>query len=126
MQEEIFGPILPVLTYEKLEDALSWINQRPKPAPLQNRFLHLFVLGGREENQALLQEKFDKIFSTGSVAVGKQVMESAARHLTPVTLELGGKSPCIVEKSSKIRLAARRIVFGKFINCGSNLLCWIT
>lgn len=84
------------------------------------------VLGGREENQALLQEKFDKIFSTGSVAVGKQVMESAARHLTPVTLELGGKSPCIVEKSSKIRLAARRIVFGKFINCGSNLLCWIT
>ena len=79
-----------------------------------------------EENQALLQEKFDKIFFTGSVAVGKQVMESAARHLTPVTLELGGKSPCIVEKSSKIRLAARRIVFGKFINCGSNLLCWIT
>lgn len=70
------------------------------------------VLGGREENQALLQEKFDKIFFTGSVAVGKQVMESAARHLTPVTLELGGKSPCIVEKSSKIRLAARRIVFG--------------
>lgn len=57
------------------------------------------VLGGREENQALLQEKFDKIFSTGSVAVGKQVMESAARHLTPVTLELGGKSPCIVEKA---------------------------
>ena len=48
------------------------------------------------------------------------------KHLTPVTLELGGKSPCIVEKSSKIRLAARRIVFGKFINCGSNLLCWIT
>ena len=84
------------------------------------------VLGGREENQVLLQEKFDKIFFTGSVAVGKQVMESAARHLTPVTLELGGKSPCIVEKSSKIRLAARRIVFGKFINCGSNLLCWIT
>lgn len=57
------------------------------------------VLGGREENQALLQEKFDKIFFTGSVAVGKQVMESAARHLTPVTLELGGKSPCIVEKA---------------------------
>lgn len=84
------------------------------------------VLGGREENQALLQEKFDKIFFTGSAAVGKQVMESAARHLTPVTLELGGKSPCIVEKSSKIRRAARRIVFGKFINCGSNLLCWIT
>ena len=54
------------------------------------------VLGGREENQALLQEKFDKIFFTGSVAVGKQVMESAARHLTPVTLELGGKSPCSV------------------------------
>ena len=70
------------------------------------------VLGGREVAVlsfiALMNEKFDKIFFTGSVAVGKQVMESAARHLTPVTLELGGKSPCIVEKSSKIRLAARR------------------
>lgn len=76
------------------------------------------VTGGRAENQALLEQKFDKIFFTGSTTVGKLVMKSAAEFLTPVTLELGGKSPCIVEKTSKIELAARRIVFGKFVNCG--------
>ena len=76
------------------------------------------VTGGRAENQALLRQKFDKIFFTGSKEVGKEVMRKAAEHLTPVTLELGGKSPCIVEKSAKIGLAARRIVFGKFLNCG--------
>lgn len=76
------------------------------------------ITGGREENRALLAQKFDKIFFTGSISVGKYVMESAARYLTPVALELGGKSPCIVEKSCNIRLAAKRIVFGKFINCG--------
>lgn len=61
---------------------------------------------------------FDKIFFTGSVAVGKEVMRRAAERLTPVTLELGGKSPCIVDKTADIPLAARRIVFGKFLNCG--------
>ena len=76
------------------------------------------VTGGRAENQALLRQKFDKIFFTGSKEVGKEVMRCASEHLTPVTLELGGKSPCIVEKSAKISLAARRIVFGKFLNCG--------
>lgn len=76
------------------------------------------VTGGRAENQALLKQKFDKIFFTGSKEVGKEVMRCASEHLTPVTLELGGKSPCIVEKTAKISLAARRIVFGKFLNCG--------
>ena len=76
------------------------------------------VLGGRKENSALLDMPFDKIFFTGSVAVGKEVMRHAAERLTPVTLELGGKSPCIVGKSANIRLAARRIVFGKYLNCG--------
>lgn len=76
------------------------------------------ILGGREENEELLNQKFDYIFFTGSIAVGKIVMEKAARHLTPVSLELGGKSPCIVEKTADISLAARRIVFGKFLNCG--------
>ena len=76
------------------------------------------VTGGRAENQALLRQKFDKIFFTGSKEVGKEVMRKAAEYLTPVTLELGGKSPCIVEKTAKISLAARRIVFGKFLNCG--------
>ncbi len=76
------------------------------------------VTGGRAENTCLLNEHFDYIFFTGSQAVGKEVMQHAARYLTPVTLELGGKSPCIVERSANIRLAAKRIVFGKYLNCG--------
>ncbi len=76
------------------------------------------VTGGRAENGFLLQQRFDRIFFTGSQSVGKEVMRQAARYLTPVLLELGGKSPCIVEKSADIKLAARRIVFGKFLNCG--------
>ena len=76
------------------------------------------VTGGRTENTCLLREHFDYIFFTGSQAVGKEVMRNAAEHLTPVTLELGGKSPCIVDQSANIRLAARRIVFGKYLNCG--------
>lgn len=76
------------------------------------------VTGGRAENTCLLNEHFDYIFFTGSQAVGKEVMKHAAAHLTPVTLELGGKSPCIVDKTANIKLAAKRIVFGKFLNCG--------
>ena len=76
------------------------------------------ITGGREENAYLLEQKFDYIFFTGSKSVGRLVQEKAARHLTPVTLELGGKSPCIVDKSANIALSARRIVFGKFLNCG--------
>lgn len=76
------------------------------------------VTGGREENINLLKERFDYIFFTGSQAVGKEVMARAAAHLTPVTLELGGKSPCVVEKSADLKLAAKRIVFGKYLNCG--------
>ncbi len=76
------------------------------------------VTGGREENQFLLDADFDYIFFTGSQAVGKEVLRHAAEHLIPVTLELGGKSPCIVERTADIELAARRIVFGKFLNCG--------
>ena len=76
------------------------------------------ITGGRAENQHLLGESFDYMFFTGSPAVGKEVMRHAAENLTPVTLELGGKSPCVVTKSAKLKLAARRIVFGKFLNCG--------
>ena len=76
------------------------------------------ITGGRAENQCLFEEKFDYIFFTGSQAVGKEVMRHAANYLTPVTLELGGKSPCIVDSTAKIELAAKRIVFGKFLNCG--------
>ena len=76
------------------------------------------VRGGREENASLLEKKFDFIFFTGSQSVGKEVLVHAARHLTPAVLELGGKSPCIVDETAKIELAARRIVFGKYLNCG--------
>ncbi len=76
------------------------------------------VTGGRAENTALLEEKWDKIFFTGSKAVGRTVLEKAAAHLTPCTLELGGKSPVIVDQEAKVEVAARRIVFGKFLNCG--------
>ena len=76
------------------------------------------VTGGRAENTALLEQKFDFVFFTGSQAVGKEVLRHTAEYLTPTVLELGGKSPCIVDSSANIKLAAKRIVFGKFLNCG--------
>lgn len=74
--------------------------------------------GDSEVSKDLLNQKFDYIFFTGGGLVGRIVMEKAAKNLTPVTLELGGKSPCIVDKSANIRLAAKRIAFGKFLNAG--------
>lgn len=76
------------------------------------------VCGEKEVTQELLEEKFDYIFFTGSVAVGRIIMSAAAKHLTPVTLELGGKSPCIVDETADLPLAAKRIVWGKFMNGG--------
>ena len=76
------------------------------------------VTGGRQENSALLEQKFDFVFFTGSQAVGKEVLRHTAENLTPAILELGGKSPCIIDSSAKIRLAAKRVVFGKYLNCG--------
>ena len=76
------------------------------------------VEGGRDINQELLDQKFDYIFFTGSKDVGKLVLEKAAQHITPVTLELGGKSPCIIDKSANLEISARRLVFGKFLNLG--------
>ncbi|HDK7169147.1 TPA: aldehyde dehydrogenase [Clostridium botulinum] len=76
------------------------------------------VTGGVKVSEALLKEKFDYIFYTGGINVGKIVMRAAAEHLTPITLELGGKSPCIVDKDANIDLAARRITWGKFLNAG--------
>lgn len=80
------------------------------------------ITGGRAENAALLEQKFDFIFFTGSQNVGKEVLRHAAEFLTPVVLELGGKSPCIVDESADIRLAAKRIVFGKYLNCGQTCI----
>jgi aldehyde dehydrogenase (NAD+) len=76
------------------------------------------VEGGVAETQALLAERWDHIFYTGNGRVGRIVMEAAAKHLTPVTLELGGKSPCLVDEDVDLDVAARRIVWGKFLNCG--------
>ncbi len=76
------------------------------------------VEGGRAENTALLEQRFDYIFFTGGVTVGKLVMEKASRYLTPVTLELGGKSPCIIDRTADLKVAAKRLAFGKYLNGG--------
>ena len=76
------------------------------------------ITGGRQENSDLLKAKFDFVFFTGSQTVGREVLRHTAEHLTPAVLELGGKSPCIVDDTAKIDLAAKRIVFGKYLNCG--------
>lgn len=92
-------------------------------------YVHV-VEGGRRENAALLDGHFDYIFFTGSPEVGKAVMTAAAKHLTPVTLELGGKSPVIVAPDADIDLAAKRIVWGKFLNAGQTCVApdhvWVT
>lgn len=76
------------------------------------------VMGGRKENETLLDKKFNMIFFTGSQSVGKEVLRRASEKIIPVVLELGGKSPCIVDNTAKLKLVAKRIVFGKYLNCG--------
>ncbi|KAA0701942.1 Fatty aldehyde dehydrogenase [Triplophysa tibetana] len=80
------------------------------------------VTGGVPETQELLKQRFDHIFYTGNSTVGKLVLEAAARHLTPVTLELGGKSPCYIDRNCDIAVACRRITWGKFANCGQTCI----
>ena len=92
---------------------------------INNNFDPSFITvieGGIETNQALLAEKFDHIFFTGGTAIGKIVMAAAAKHLTPVTLELGGKSPCIVDATCDLEITAKRIIWGKFYNCGQTCI----
>jgi aldehyde dehydrogenase (NAD+) len=84
---------------------------------------HVTVIEGEVAVAArLLRERWDYIFFTGSIAVGKIVAKAAAEHLTPATLELGGKNPCIVDETAIVKLAAKRIVWGKFINCGQTCI----
>jgi len=90
-------------------------------ARFDSDYLHV-TTGGKETVQALLEIPFDHIFFTGSTTVGKIVYEAAAKHLTPVTLELGGKSPTIIEKTAKLDVAARRIVYGKYLNAGQTCI----
>ncbi|WP_432223058.1 aldehyde dehydrogenase [Flavobacterium sp. TMP13] len=80
------------------------------------------VQGGVEVSEELLKKRWDYIFFTGSVAVGKIVAKAAAEHLTPTTLELGGKNPCIIDETANLKLAAKRIVWGKFINAGQTCI----
>ncbi|MBT7305119.1 MAG: aldehyde dehydrogenase [Bacteroidetes bacterium] len=80
------------------------------------------IQGGVQETTELLKQKFDKIFFTGSTTVGKIIYKAAAEHLTPVTLELGGKSPVIITKDANIKMAAKRIVWGKFLNAGQTCI----
>jgi aldehyde dehydrogenase (NAD+) len=80
------------------------------------------VQGGIEESQILLSQKFDMIFFTGSTKTGRIILQQAAKYITPVCLELGGKSPCIVDESANIELAAKRIIWGKFINAGQTCI----
>ncbi|MBQ3022476.1 MAG: aldehyde dehydrogenase [Clostridia bacterium] len=123
-----------LLTIEPLADAIAAGNTAiVKPSaysPETSKVIHKIlteifpaefvavVTGGRAENAELLDKKFDLVFFTGSQNVGKEVLRRCSEHLTPAVLELGGKSPCIVDSSAKIKLAAKRIVFGKYLNCG--------
>ncbi len=84
-------------------------------------YLHV-IAGGVEETQALLKEKFDYIFFTGGTSIGKIIYQAAAKHLTPVTLELGGKSPCIVDRDTHLQHTAKRIMWGKFVNAGQTCI----
>ena len=123
-----------LLTIDPLADAIAAGNTAivkpsaysPKTSELVKKIIEeifepqyvAVVTGGRDENACLLEQKFDFIFFTGSSAVGKEVLRHAAENLTPTVLELGGKSPTIVDKSASVKLAAKRIVFGKYLNCG--------
>ncbi len=92
---------------------------------LDRVFEHEYVftaLGEKEVSQELLEKEFDYIFFTGSSSLGKLVMEKASKHLTPTTLELGGKSPCIVDKDANVEVSAKRIAFGKFLNAGQTCI----
>ena len=106
-----------VVKPSRYSEATSAVLEKMLAESFEAEYITIFQ-GGSAVNTELLREKFDHIFFTGSPAVGHVVMQAAARHLTPVTLELGGKSPCIVDETANIGLAARRIAWGKLINAG--------
>jgi aldehyde dehydrogenase (NAD+) len=106
-----------VLKPSELAPATSRLIARRLPEYLDAACVSVYE-GGAAETTALLDERFDHVFFTGGETVGRIVMHAAANHLTPVTLELGGKSPCIVDRHTDLQVAARRIVWGKFYNAG--------
>ena len=117
----ISGGNCAVLKPSEIAPATSSLIRRMVGGTFSRSYIHV-VEGGIEVNQALLDLSFDKIFFTGSSRVGKIVMEKAAKNLTPVTLELGGKSPAVVHKDADIKTAARRIAWGKFMNTGQTCI----
>ncbi len=125
----ILGPLIPaiaagncaILKPSEVAPTTAHLVASLVPAYLDERAFRV-VEGGVEETTALLAERFDHIFYTGGSAVGRVVMTAAAKHLTPVTLELGGKSPCVVDDSADIKSAARRIVWGKCLNAGQTCI----
>jgi aldehyde dehydrogenase (NAD+) len=106
-----------VLKPSEITPAMSDLFARRLPNYVDRESIQV-VEGGVAETTALLAERFDHIFYTGNGTVGRIVMEAAAKHLTPVTLELGGKSPCIVDQHTDLDVAAKRIIWGKFFNAG--------
>lgn len=125
----ILGPLIPAIAAGNCA-LLKPSEVAPKTAHLVATLLPAYldqrayrvVEGGVEETTALLAEQFDHIFYTGGSAVGRVVMTAAAKHLTPVTLELGGKSPCVVDDSADLKSAARRIIWGKCLNAGQTCI----
>jgi aldehyde dehydrogenase (NAD+) len=110
-----------ILKPSEISQHTSSLLSRTIPRYFEPSFISV-IEGGIAETQELLKTPFDYIFYTGSTAVGKVIMESAAKNLTPVTLELGGKSPCIVDKSNSLKRTAGRICFGKFFNAGQTCI----
>jgi aldehyde dehydrogenase (NAD+) len=110
-----------VLKPSEVSENVSGLLAELLPRYLDNEAIAV-VSGGPDETTQLLAQRFDHIFYTGNGRVGRIVMMAAAQHLTPVTLELGGKSPCIVDEHADLEVAARRIVWGKFLNCGQTCI----
>jgi aldehyde dehydrogenase (NAD+) len=110
-----------VLKPSELSSNVSRVLKEIINAHFEENYFHV-VEGGIEETNQLLENRFDKLFFTGSVAVGKIIYEKAAKHLTPVTLELGGKSPCFVLEDCAIQLSVKRIVWSKFLNAGQTCI----
>jgi len=106
-----------VLKPSELAPATSRLLAKTLPRYLDPRIVRV-IEGAVDETTALLEQRWDHIFYTGNATVGRVVMRAAAEHLTPVTLELGGKSPAIVDRDARLKVAARRIVWGKFFNAG--------
>lgn len=110
-----------VLKPSEIAPATSKILTELIEATFAPEYISVFE-GGAETSQELLAEKFDHIFFTGGTKIGQIVMEAAAKNLTPVTLELGGKSPCIVDSNIDVKESAKRITWGKFLNCGQTCI----